>query len=438
MVVATVLSLLVSTCNKEVVPRDILTGDFTVLAWNDLGMHCLNPTYDEAVILPPYNTVWAQVVERGNPPRIVTEDVTVQYRVVDNTYSSGKTDELGGVFAQFWENVNALFGADLDTDTGLNLDDPEVHNGLSGTMLAKGDHFQVSGVPLTPVDDSGTWNPYQVVEVTVKNAAGTVLATTRTTIPTSDEIDCARCHAQDGPATVSIGGGQASALHNVLASHDALHATNLVDSKPVLCASCHATPALGTPSPASPSRYLSASIHGSHATRSAACYDCHPGASTSCNRSEAHTADNGNCTACHLGMSEVASSIVSDSRIPWVTEPKCASCHTGVQDVDTGAVLYRNATGHGGMYCAACHGSPHAMVPSLQQTDNAQFVQYQSTAVSLGSCAVCHESSHGEDLEEFGETHAGPGGRTTSCKVCHTEVHAIVSSWPHAFTWKAR
>ena len=26
---------------------------YTVLAWNDLGMHCLNPSYDIGVILPP-------------------------------------------------------------------------------------------------------------------------------------------------------------------------------------------------------------------------------------------------------------------------------------------------------------------------------------------------------------------------------------------------
>ena len=32
--------------------------EFVVFAWNDLGMHCLNPTYDTAVILPPYNTLW--------------------------------------------------------------------------------------------------------------------------------------------------------------------------------------------------------------------------------------------------------------------------------------------------------------------------------------------------------------------------------------------
>ncbi|MGZ5453434.1 MAG: hypothetical protein ACXW2R_04320, partial [Candidatus Aminicenantales bacterium] len=46
------------------------TMTYVAFAWNDLGMHCLNPTYDQGVILPPYNTVWVQVVKRGNPPQI--------------------------------------------------------------------------------------------------------------------------------------------------------------------------------------------------------------------------------------------------------------------------------------------------------------------------------------------------------------------------------
>jgi len=62
-------------------------GDYVIFTWNDLGMHCLNPTYDTAVVLPPYNTVWAQVIRRGDPPEIVTSGLTVEYRLINNTYS---------------------------------------------------------------------------------------------------------------------------------------------------------------------------------------------------------------------------------------------------------------------------------------------------------------------------------------------------------------
>jgi len=45
-----------------------------------------------------------------------------------------------------------------------------------------------------PVDDNNTWNPYQVAEITVKDNHGNLLAQTRATVPTSDEINCAKCH----------------------------------------------------------------------------------------------------------------------------------------------------------------------------------------------------------------------------------------------------
>src|SRR5512135_1160294 len=94
-------------------------SQYVVFAWNDLGMHCLNPRYDKAVILPPYNDLIVQVVKRGDPPTVVTTGLTVQYRVINNTYSSGK-----GLFGQFWTYMLKLFGVSLPVNTGLNLVDP--------------------------------------------------------------------------------------------------------------------------------------------------------------------------------------------------------------------------------------------------------------------------------------------------------------------------
>lgn len=400
------------------------SSEYVVFAWNDLGMHCLNPTYDDAVILPPYNTVWAQVVKRGNPPQIVTDGIQVDYRIINNTFSYGK-----GYYGQFWDNMNALFGVSLPHDKGLNLEDPSVNNGLSGTMLAKGDHFQVNGIPVTPVEDNGLWNPYQVAEVTVRDkATGQLLAQTRATVPTSDEIHCNGCH----------GAGVAP----ILKAHDDLSGTSL-QGKPVLCASCHPSPALG--SSGQPGRkYLSQSIHSFHGSLSPeqqpTCYDCHPGQSSKCNRSIRHTAPDGNCTTCHGTLSEVGSSIAA-GRIPWVNEPACSACHggTSIPQVDTGTTLYRNATGHGGMRCASCHGSPHAMVPSREPSDNYQAIAYQGKAVTIGSCAACHESSRGEDLDEFQEEHGGTNPEhRTACHVCHTVVPFTPTLWPHGFKWMNR
>jgi hypothetical protein len=407
------------SCKKNN-PDPIITGDYVVFAWNNLGMHCLNPTYDELVILPPYNTVEAQVVKRGNPPQIVTTGITVEYSLVNNTYSYGKR-EYGG----FWTYFTNLFGGTPPANdiglTGL---------GLSGNMTLNIDHFTAEGIPVVPVDDAGTWNPFQVIEIKVKNASNTLLATTRATVPTSDEINCAKCHTE-GPSTVFM---------NILTTHDVESGTSLVSQTPVLCASCHGSPALGTNGPGSSGLYLSQAIHGYHADQGASCYDCHPGTTTKCSRSLAHmgTAGDGNCITCHGDLANMASTIVA-GRVPWVTEPKCVTCHSDVTGVDTNNALYRNSTGHGNIYCTACHGSPHAMYPSRETSDNYQPNQYQGSKIkSIGSCGVCHDSSRGSGSGgEFMSKHGGTNPEEQNmCYICHTAITDNTGSWPHAYTWK--
>lgn len=419
--------------------------DYIVLAWNDLGMHCLNPTYDQAVILPPYNTLWAQVVKRGNPPEVVTTGLTVEYRILDNTYSYGKVSPGNWNYSQFWDNKVALFGGDpLPHDKGLNLEDPLIQNGLSGTMVPKTDHFQVNGIPVTPVNDSNLTirNPYQVAEVTVLDASNNVLTRTRATVPTSDEISCNKCHGSN-------------ALADVIQKHNERPGGSTVTvTAPILCATCHGSPALGGSDAGSSGLYMSQAMHGYHADKTTpagaaiSCYDCHPGVTAKCNRSLRHTDATGKCVACHGTMSEVASSI-SSGRVPWVTEKStCATCHNAsgaIAQVNTDPVLYRNAKGHGGLSCAACHGSPHAMVPSSQASDNYQAHQYMGSLpgvedpeTSIGSCGACHENSKPESAGEWVEEHAS--GRTSACNVCHTGFSdpGNVSKWPHQFQWKRR
>jgi len=275
------------------------------------------------------------------------------------------------------------------------------------------------------VNDAGAWDPYQVAEIVVtETASGVELTRTRATVPTSDEIHCGKCHGQDP-------------LLDVLVEHDDEHGTRLAANRPVLCAGCHGSPGLGQSGPGTSGHYLSAAIHGSHASRGAACYDCHPGDTTKCSRSTPHTAADGNCQGCHGSMSEVANSVESGARIPWVKEPKCEDCHTGVAEVDTGDALFRNGHGHNGLSCPACHGSPHAMIPTSVTADNVLATQYQTAVHALGSCAVCHSSSRGEGSAEFMEAHGG--SRATACTVCHTRAPGNdTSRWPHQFQWKAR
>ena len=421
-------------CAPSPVIVPVTYGDYSVFAWNDLGMHCLSPSYDQVVILPPYNTLVAQVVKRGSPPQLVTAGITVEYSVENNTHSVGKRS-----YGQFWTNSKALFGSLL----GLSSNLPD-NVGLKGKKLADvmdlnapKQFFTAEGIPVVPVDDSNNWNPYQVAAITVRDTSGTVIATTKATIPTSDEINCLKCH---------------DSFADIIEEHG-----RSIPAPPVLCASCHGSPALGATDSGSSGKYLSQAIHGYHASvddEVPSCYDCHPGATTKCNRSTRHTTANGNCTTCHGSLATVASSITGiPPRTPWVNEPKCVTCHAGVAEVDTTgpvppADLYRNSFGHGGMSCAACHGSPHAMIPtnkvgSFTNWDTYQAQQYQGYSgivKSMGSCGVCHPTSRGWDLKDFPAAHGGPDPKQMNgCYACHTSVPsgaADTVKWPHQFQWK--
>ena len=411
------LTAILGSCSvgsKEVVtPVDIPAASMStiVLAWSETGMHFLNPTYNADVLQPPYNTLLAQVIKRGDPPEIVTTGVTLEYRIIDNTHSYGKsTTAPVRDYAKFWDNAFGLFGVDLAHDTGLNFVDAGVHNGLTGTMLLKGDRFEADGIPVVPINDAGTWDPYQVAEIVVRDSSsGAELARTRTTAETSDEINCAKCHGK------TLNGVE---VGSVLQSHDKLQMTTFVaDGVPVLCAECHGSPVLGQTGPGSANEYLSYAIHIFHFNQTIACYDCHPGATTLANRSAAHDGTDGNCTACHGTLTNLVTTI-ANGRVPWMTEPRCVDCHTFVAEVDPGPSLYRNSIGHGGLSCPACHGPAHAEVPSTKESDNYQAVQYQGKALSLGSCKVCHSTSKGGGLNGIVTAHGG--SRPTSCTVCHT------------------
>ncbi|MDP4224567.1 MAG: cytochrome c3 family protein, partial [Bacteroidota bacterium] len=169
------------------------------------------------------------------------------------------------------------------------------------------------------------------------------------------------------------------------------------------------------------------------------CYDCHPGTLTKFNRSLRHTTEDGNCNNCHGDMANVANTILS-GRTPWDNEPACITCHKEVAGVNTGTLLYRDSQGHGNMYCASCHGSPHSMMPSRETSDNFQSKQYQgftSRIKSIGSCGVCHNSSKGEsNISEFAGAHGVQNPEVSiGCRACHTSIPANTAEWPHSFTW---
>lgn len=350
----------------------IRPGSYVVLGYNDLGMHCMNQDFSELCILPPYNTLHAQVIRRGEEPQIVYSGATIKYSIPGNTNSTTKTN--------FWQYAQALFGTQLKPNIGL------AGNGLTGTMQPTGDNdWSAVGIPVTPLDDKGNLNAYQLakIDVVVNRQA---VATTAAVIPVSWEISCDLCHSQTS---------QLSVAGNILAKHDALHGTKLLNSKPVLCASCHADPALGTKGKAGV-KSLSHAMHGAHASRMGSlagtmtnsCYACHPGHVTNCQR-DIHFAKGIHCVDCHGDMAAVADT----KRTPWVDEPKCVTCHQSHQprfQFEEPGKLYKASRGHGGVHCSACHGSPHAITPTVTEADNVQAILQQGFPGTIKKCTVCH------------------------------------------------
>lgn len=355
---------------QEPAPR-VVNTPYTVLGFNDLGMHCMNQDCSELLILPPFNNLHAQVIDRTHgSPEIVTSGISMHFVIPTNTRSADKTN--------FWTYANALLGVNLAPNVGLT------GHGLSGPMTRTtgGNDYSVTGIPITPIEDNGRENPYPLATITAKKN-GVTMGTTQVVVPVSWEISCHLCHNTPNVSTAT----------DILRAHDRLHGTQLELNKPVLCAGCHADPALGAPGQPGVSNFSSA-MHTSHAPRMAMaglkneCYACHPGVRTLCQR-DVHLSRGMSCVDCHDSMLAVG----SPTRRPWLDEPLCADCHQAEHptwEFEEPGKLYKESRGHRGIMCAACHGSPHAVTPTITAADNLQAMVAQGHPGRIDTCTVCH------------------------------------------------
>ena len=455
----------------------VIPDTHQVLAFNDLGMHCADLDYSTFVILPPFNVVHSQVIERGSTPRIRNaSEVDVSYRAVkdaSNSINSTSQNQAGAVEkTNFWDinpdtgntYVFDLFGLNPPADEGLafgqampgilnpyTANDPQPFNHFD----ADKEWFAADGVPILPIDDSGQLNAYPLMRVSATNpATGETLASLDVVLPVAAEADCQNCHAVGevaAPAASPIdfilpddindpNSVLQAAKHNILAQHDAKHGTSLLNETPVLCAGCHYSAALdlagtGPAGEQLDNDTMSGVMHSHHGqltnpatgerlfptdgTLEETCYQCHPGKVTKCLRGAMGGAGI-ECQDCHGSMLAVG----SDSREPWVDEPRCESCHTGDAvshlgdgirlsqawdgDIDIAIprlavnkrfaensnTLYRNSLGHGDVACEGCHGSTHAIWPNAlaSANDNLAAIQLQGHTGSIIECSTCHTS----------------------------------------------
>lgn len=387
-------------------PFDPATAKHTLVAWADQGMRFYAQT-DKWTLLPPGNMVRAQLVLRDAAPEIVTEDVEIAYEI----------------------------------ESGFAGDD------LTGTLAKHEDAGRFEGrLTVRPYKD-GTFNPLPIATLTAKSADGEVLAATRITVPTSDQMGCRNCHGGEWANTDS--GIATATAENILAVHDRMNNTNHVERAEkgtILCVECHDDPSQGAEGSGNRPN-LSAAIHGVHAVFLAgrdarnSCLMCHPQNTLRGQHADAAL----ECTNCHGMIEDHAISLLKaekakgkdgadrllllltprtlgtqeaiNPRTPWENEPECLTCHEDFEAPTTDSAFNTWTAGPKALYsvqrddlgavnCAACHGSPHAIYPATDR-DNVQPMQYMDAAQSLGaggSCTVCHVDAMSDAAH-----HAGMG-----------------------------
>ncbi len=445
-----------------------------VIAWNDLGMHCMDPGYRVFCLLPPFNDFTAQVIVGGH---LVTDGstCTVTYEgLADatgsiNLTSVGKTD--------FWQHVPALFGVSLAPDVGL------AGNAMPGLANvpqpipfdAALRWFKANGIPITPTDDQFKNNTYPMMKAVARNAGGSVLASAPNVTPVSDEMDCSRCHVSGGsPWAKPVAGWVFDPNRvddyrwNILRLHDerqagdptyaaalttagysplGLYATARAGTS-ILCAKCHlsnALPGSGIPSV----KPLTEAIHAFHGgvkdtnglaldsvQNRSACYTCHPGSVTRCLRGamgSAVAADGSlamQCQSCHGGMSKVGTT----GRVGWLAQPSCQQCHTGTATQNSGQIRFTSVFDQNGV--------PHVPANSTFATDaNTPAPGFDLYRFSDGhgglQCEACHGSTHAEYPAAHPNDNVmsvqaqGHVGMLVECVACHGTTPATVSGGPH-------
>ena len=453
-------------------PAAAATPAYSLVAWSELGMHCIDgKDYSIFSILPPYNIIHAQLLKKGEPPVPITSGVTITYQATPDT--TGSVNSRSANKTNFWTYVRTLFLNSVPPETGLAGYKTQSKTPQAMTYNTTAGYWEGVGIPTVPYDDKSTFNPFPMAKLVAKDSTGKVLAQASIVLSVSDEITCTTCHASNSdPAAMPASGWvnnsdpSKDAKLNILKKHDdrwnisqylsqlqtngwtyqsSLYQT-AVSGTPVLCAACHSDNALGLAG--LPGIGAEASdmhtLHGpqillsnnqsldQNSTTSDlnSCYLCHPGPKTLCKRGAMNTQL---CSSCHGNVSYVGTA----SRQPWFIEPACQMCHNTSQRYTTtfdtngqwrqttdttfatnnnvpitGANLYRFSTGHGSVYCSACHGSPHAEFPSLQANDNVYPIALQKYAAKITECTACHTSK----LQATGN--GGPHG-----------IHVVGQAW---------
>ncbi|MGE3166882.1 MAG: hypothetical protein AB7O52_18405 [Planctomycetota bacterium] len=396
--------------SEQPVPGDPTQQTHAVLAFNDLGMHCADLTSVPFSILPPFNTLNAIVVARGDPPQLLDDaavqlvysgaanpvdpvvgDALLEPPSINSTSSNlpvGAPADLSTIRkSDFWDPISpgptvvaALFGGlNPPRDEGL----PTIHNpggvgrhmpGITGPYTlnepqpfsqyrADTDWFTAEGIPMAAIDDFGRMNSFPLMRVQARESGtATVLAAIDAVVPVSTEVDCRDCHVRgevgadpvarpaagfvDAPSGASRVQIETAAKENILRLHDLRHGTQLLASAPILCASCHNSYALEEPT--------GGALTGDplRSTLSSAMHAYHGLMTVNSATGELLRDGSGNALQPLVLGAGQARLIPVDPLDPAVTmEQNCFTCHPGKI-----TQCFRGAMFAAGLECSHCHG----------------------------------------------------------------------------------
>jgi len=443
------------------------TATYKLLAWSELGMHCMDgKDYSVFAVLPPYNVVHAQLIKMGEPPLPITTGVTIAYEATAD--ATGSINTISSTKTNFWSYIYVLFRNNNPPDVGLTGNHTQ---NLTPHLLkydSKNAYWTADGIPTMPYDDQGNRHAYGMAKIVARDSKGNILATAKIVLSVSDEMSCNTCHASNSDVNAKPAAGWVNNPNpakdgklNILRKHDdrwpiAQYLTQLrsngyvyqsklydtaISGTPILCAACHADNALSLAgiNGIKPLTNDMHKLHGPQVLLSTgksldvnsstsdlnSCYLCHPGPKTLCKRGAMSTQL---CSACHGNLTTVAASTLGGSqRTGWLVEPACQMCHNSSQRYTTTF----NAPNH----WRTTTDTTFATNPN-RPVAGTQLYRY-SAGHGTVYCSACHGSPHAEfptlraNDNVYSQSLQGHTGKIAECSVCHTKVPTTANGGPH-------
>ena len=411
--------------------------DVIVLASNDLGMHCACPGAQYMLLLPPFNTLRAQVIERdvnnqrSGTPLVLADpnDIRVEYNIVENDDDFLKTQDT---YYPTWIKMMPRYGFGPAIDPADGKIQGLTGSKLAGEMAAEPEGWwEAVGVPAFPDESNASTtqqkimidplggpdrNPYLTGNIKVyEQASGALLAQTNITVPVSFG-GCCDCHLDLAENTPGYGRDPESsfALMGFLHARDSGinfadpavlnpdKETEILEGEPVTpgpvrCSVCHWDPAMGES--AAPGGYVNATTGDPLPTSQYSFSDV-------------------------LHRWHVENPIVTAPPYDPDLATNCYQCHPS-NEVNCYRGQHINQTigqDNHAVWCTDCHGDLYQRVAEGQMQD-------PWSEATLPKCGDCHQAT-GENgaLSAFGGSFLKSMAHKSDailCSTCHGSPHAL-------------